>query len=282
MRISAVALAAWAGFVASAQAGESAPTRFQFTDLDLRDPHLFVEFLGCRDFTDAALLEFSVNGSLQDTIQTDGDGDGYLDVAYLLQFTPLNQAAATNPLTVGSAQCTAPLAGTTCGPLTGAQASTATLDDAMTCLEPIVGTVRPYTPPVTNPGAPCFVSSPFTLTLNLLGAPLLLVDAQVAATFVGDPAGSLANGLVRGFLSEAVAANTVLPPSLPLIGGETLASLLPGYDGPGEGDQNCAAHDDRDVHNAVVGWWFYFNFPAQLIANLPDSVFADGFEDSGE
>src|SRR5688572_21494438 len=46
---------------------------FRLTDLDLRDPHLYVEFLGCRDVTDTQLVGFSVNNELQTAIQTDGD-----------------------------------------------------------------------------------------------------------------------------------------------------------------------------------------------------------------
>jgi hypothetical protein len=145
----------------------------------------------------------------------------------------------------------------------------------MTCLAPVTGTARPYAPAISNPAAPCFVSSTFTMYLDLFGAPLLLTDAQVAATFVGNPATSLSNGLVRGFIPEQVAAATIIPASVPAIGGKSLAALLPGYDGQ---DANCAGHDDRDVHNDVVGWWFYFNFPAEQIANLPENLFEDGFE----
>jgi len=72
------------------------PAGFRFADLDLRDPHLFVDAFGCRDITDTPLLGFSVNGTLQTRIQTDGDGDGSLDLSYLVEFLPLDTSQASN------------------------------------------------------------------------------------------------------------------------------------------------------------------------------------------
>jgi hypothetical protein len=59
-----------------------------------------------------------------------------------------------------------------------------------------------------------------------------------------------------GFISETDANNTMIPNSFPLVGGMPLSALLPG------GSNNCAAHNDKDVNNGVMGWWFYLNFPA--------------------
>jgi hypothetical protein len=119
---------------------------------------------------------------------------------------------------------------------------------------------------------PCFASSEITLTIDLAGIPLTLVDAQIGATFADDPATALTNGLIRGFISEAQADNTIVPVSLPLIGGKSLSAILPG------GDGNCAAVSDMDLNGDEPGWWFYFNFPAQRVEALPDDFFADGFE----
>ena len=77
-----------------------------------------------------------------------------------------------------------------------------------------------------------------------------------AATYVGDPATAETNGLIRGFISEADADATIIPASLPVVGGEPLSKLLPG------GKENPAGHDDRDVREAVTGWWVYLNFTA--------------------
>jgi hypothetical protein len=51
------------------------------------------------------------------------------------------------------------------------------------------------------------------------GIPIPLQDVQVGATYVGNPATQLTNGLMRGFISETDADNTILPASLPLVGG---------------------------------------------------------------
>jgi hypothetical protein len=233
---------------------------FRMSDLDLRDPHVFVSFLGCRDVTDSPLVGFSVNGDLQTSIQTDGEMDGFLDLSFLPIFSPLDQSVpGSGTFTFGQAECTAPPAGTMCTDSGLPQATIGYTNMGAQCLTFLPGTVRPYTPAITSTGAPCFVSTPFTFTLDLGGIPVTLKDAEVAATYVGDPAATLANGLVRGFISETDADNTIIPASFPLVGGQRLSALLPG------GTDNCASHDDRDLHNAEFGWWFYLNFPAYAV-----------------
>src|SRR5262249_4310649 len=171
------------------------PSAYRMSDLDLRDPHVFVSFLGCRDVTDTALAGFSVNGSLQTNIQTDGNAEGLLDLSPTLVFRPLSQAnGAMNVLDVYFANCTAPLASTSCRPGTQAPiAVTATVQATGTCLAPFPGTTHPYVPPVTSTSGPCFSSNAATITINLGGIPITLHDARVAGTFVGNPATSLTN-----------------------------------------------------------------------------------------
>jgi hypothetical protein len=258
---------------ASAAPGGTATTRFLLSDLDLRDPHFFVNAIVCRDVTDTPLLGFSVNGQLQAQIQGDADGDGFLDLSNVIEFLPLDQAAASNPSQIGAAVCTAPLAGTQCGDLLDPTPATATLAGTGTCLGTLAGTTRPYTPAITAASAACFASSTISVTLDLAGVPVTLRDAQYAATFSDSPATALGNGLLRGFISEADANLIILPATLPLIGGQTLASLLPG------GTGNCAAFSDKDINLGVVGWWFYLNFPAVRIADGAGGLFGDGFED---
>lgn len=258
-------------------ADAAAQTAFRFSDLDLRDPHVHVSFIGCRDVTDTALAGYAINGELQTLIQTDGSQppDGLLDLSYLVEFLPLDQGQATNLIDSGSANCTAPMTGTSCGPLTpSGTAGDATLQAAAPCLVPIPGTTRPYAPAITSTSAPCFASPTGTLSLDLGGIPVPLRDAQIAATFIGNPASNLVNGLVRGFISEADANAIIVPPTLPLIGGQPLSSLLPG------GSGNCAAHSDKDVNAGVQGWWFYLNFPAARVTLVDPFAngFADGFE----
>jgi hypothetical protein len=260
-------------------ADAQAQTAFRISDMDLRDPHVFVNFIGCRDVTDTPLVGYSINGQLQTLIQSDGSQppDGLLDLSYVIEFLPLDQALATNLVDTLSPQCSAPLAGTTCGPPATplGLAGDAVLASAGQCLAPGVGTTRPYAPAITIPGGPCFGSPAGAVTLDLGGIPLTLRDAQLAATFVGNPASNLVNGLLRGFISEADANATILPAVLPLIGGQPLSALLPG------GTNNCAAFDDRDVNGGVQGWWFYLNFTAPQVVLLGDPFangFADGFE----
>lgn len=80
-----------------------ASTAFRLTDLDLRDPHIFVNFLGCRDVTDTQLVGYSFNSDTQTRIQTDGDSDGFLDLSHLIVFDPLDQSGAGGAMRFGRA-----------------------------------------------------------------------------------------------------------------------------------------------------------------------------------
>ncbi len=88
----------------------------------------------------------------------------------------------------------------------------------------------------------------------------MLEDAQYAASLTGNPATALASGLMRGFVSEAVANATLI--ANPLSPGQTftLASLLPG------GTGNCSTRNDKDTYLGVSGWWFYLNFTAAAVS----------------
>ncbi|HEX7700208.1 MAG TPA: DUF4215 domain-containing protein, partial [Kofleriaceae bacterium] len=240
------------------------PTAYRFTDMDVRDPHVWVSFLGCRDVTDTQLVGFSVNNEIQKSIQTDTDmpPDGMLNLSPTVVFRPLTQTnGATTALDFYFANCTAPMASTSCHPGAMAPASvTATIASAGTCMQAIAGTTRPYSPSITNATGPCYSSSTTTVTVTLAGIPITLKDARVAATFVGAPATSTVNGLLMGFISETDANATILPASLPLVGGQPLSSLLAG----GTGACNSGG-DDRDLDNGVRGWWFYLNFTAARV-----------------
>ncbi len=263
MAVSArVAFAFAALSVLSPISSQAAVTALRMTDLDLRDPHIFFDLLGCRDVTDVLLFGFSVNNEIQTNITTDGDADGNLDLSYLILFDPLDQGGAGGTLRFGTADCTAPMASTSCVP-DGSPLTTAGYSNqgAGICLSPITGTTRPYTPAVTSSSAPCFVTGQTTIALDLGGIPITLRNAQIGATYVGNPAANLVNGLVRGFISETDANNTIIPASFPQVGGQPLSSLLPG----GVGNCRSATASDKDVHESVVGWWFYFNFTAAQV-----------------
>ena len=242
------------------------PSAFRFNDLDLRDPHVTVSVFGCNDVTDNGLFGFAVNSELQTNIQTDGDMDGALDLSPTLVFRPLTQTnAATTPLQLYFADCTAPMSSTSCAAGTQAPISvTATNSTTMTCLSPIANTTRPYTPAITNTTMPCFSSGATTVSFDLSGIPITLTSARIAATYSGTPATQLLNGLLIGFISEADANATIIPSSFPIVGGKPLSLLLPGGDPPGS-DKNCSSYSDKDTNNGVVGWWFYLNFRATRV-----------------
>jgi len=244
---------------------------FRITDLDLRDPHMYVNFLGCRDFTDTAVGGFSFNGNLQTSIQTDSEPDGQLDTSLLLVFDPLDPAAALGPMRFGPSTCTAPLNGTLCGPnpTETLQSMTALNASSGSCLGVLAGTtVHFYSPAVTTATSPCFSSDEHTLTLNLIGIPFTLRNARIAATYSPSPTSTLVNGLIRGFLTQTDADNTIIPSTSPLIGGMALSGLFPGGDPPGANNTNCAAWSDRDLgpDGVTQGWWMYFNFTATAVA----------------
>ncbi len=252
-------LSAW-----SAAAGV-APLVFRFSDLDLRDPHLFAPIVIvvplCLDFTDDPIVDFSFNGSLQDQITGDEDADGFLDLSSLLLFRPFDEQASGERVDFDAGMCTAPVETSVCAsdPMADPLAAAYDALAAGTCLETLPGTTSGYAPVVGEPAAPCFVTVAETVPFQLGDLTVTLEDVQIAAAFAGDPVTAFDSGLIRGFLSEADADALLLPVDLPVVGGQPLSVLLPG------GTGSCAAGDDRDMNGGVSGWWFYFNFTAERV-----------------
>lgn len=247
-----------------------AKTAFRITDADLRDPHVYMSvIIGCADVTDNVVFGYGVNGELQTSIQTDGDSDGHLDLNMLLVFDALDPLSPGGALTFGNAICSAPMAGTSCEPDSFAITYSLTYQNGSVapCLAPIAGTTYgPYAPEIISATAPCFVTDEATMSLPFFpGIATTFTHVQVAATYIGTPTSSLVNGLIRGFLSEADANATIIPPTFPLVGGQAFSSILPGGDPPGPNNTNCAAHSDKDTVDGVVGWWFYWNFTAVVV-----------------
>lgn len=236
------------------------PTAFRMNDLDLRDPHAFTRVFFCADITS------TLNTEIQNAIRGDDDGDGFLDLSYLLVFRPLAQTAMGGTMEVRDGDCRTSTSCVGVSPVL-ATASYRNLTTG-TCLDTRPGgtsVVRPYTPAVATPAAPCFVSDPVELTVTISGIAIRLREAQVAGTYSGSPATALSNGLLRGFITEADAAATVLPADLPAVGGMSLAAVLRG--GPG----NCASGSDQDRHPTHgVGWWFFLNFPAGVVTTYSE------------
>ncbi len=237
------------------------PEAFRATALQLRDPHVFVNLAPlCWDFTDTPipLTDISFNGNLADLIEGDSDGDGLLDLSLLLLFRPLDVLAVAQRLDFQDGACSFPAATTTCQVTAGSVPAILGYDGLAsgTCSPTLGGTTGGYSPPVPTVGAPCFASLAESLAIDLLGVTVELQEAQLAGTFVGDPVSDLGPGLLRGFLTESDADALLLPAELPIIGGQPLSVLLPG------GSGNCAAGDDRDELDGVMGWWFYLEMQA--------------------
>ncbi|HEY4242018.1 MAG TPA: DUF4215 domain-containing protein [Kofleriaceae bacterium] len=236
---------------------EAVADAYRFTSLALKDPHIWVNFLGCTDFTDTGIAGYSVNTELSNAITMDADGDGDYDLSPTLVFRPLNQGnTLTSPLDVDFADCT-----TNTPPVCMADAAnpsistTGTSHSTGTCLAPLAGTTDPaHATAVTSTSGPCFVSGTNTITLTLSGVNITLHDAQVAATYTGSPATGMTHGLLMGFLTKTDADAATLPASLPLIGGMPFSSVLAGGTGA------CPTWSDLDTDNGVQGWWFYLNF----------------------
>lgn len=251
---------------------------FRLSDLDLREPHLYVNvpIAGCFDFTDQDFpfgLGQSFNGQLQAAITGDSEPDGLLDSSFLLEFRPFDEAAAALRLDIGNGLCTAPMSGSTCAPDPATVPQTALYEGlaAGSCLAALDGTTHPpYAPEVANVAAPCFVSVPRRVVFDLNGVALPLTDLQIAGDWAATQVTGFAIGLMRGYLSEAEATTVLLPAALPIVGGQPITVLLPG------GAGNCAGHDDRDTLLGISGWWFYFNFPADAVLWSADALAAAG------
>lgn len=247
---------------------EGSGVAFRLSDLDLMDPHVYIQAFGCRDITNGNVpfnLSPPINGLIQNAITLDEDGDGELDLSFVIIMNPLDQTnGGTGSITVAEADCTAPMSTTTCTVDSSSgtfQTGSYTTDTSSDCLDALPNTSRPYTPAIDVSAPPCFASTTLDLTINVGGILVPLTDVQVGATYVGNPATSLASGLLRGFISEDDADSILLPSDLPLVGGDPLSSVLPG------GTGCCAAHDDRDTgpDGTTIGWWFYLNFPADVV-----------------
>lgn len=244
------------------------PSVFRFNDLDLRDPHVYTTIpglpvFGCLDFTDDEFpfgLAPSFNQQLFTAIQTDGNQDGLLDLSLFFALRPFLWPAAGR-LDEGRGACDSsapfncdwarPPVPTTVGYVS---------QHLGLCLGQIPGTTSGYDPAVPEIDHDCFVGAARTVTLEVGGISVPLVEAQTAANFLRVPPLPILwaePGLMRGFLTETAANTILIPADIPIVGGRPLSSLLAG------GAGSCALGDDRDSHLGQSGWWFYFELKAQ-------------------
>jgi hypothetical protein len=237
---------------------------FRIDSVNLRDPHVFAL---CIDVTDPNLTGLSANQQIAALLNADGDMDGFLDFNMLALFRPLRQPPlAGTTLDIVTADCTAPAGSETCSPDLSTPQSTAYANQGSgVCLTPLAGTSGPnntgsYTPAISTPAAPCFNTTPVTISLPFGIFNIPLQNVRAGATYVGGPANSLINGLLSGFLSETDANSILIPMSVPLIGGQAVSSLLPGGTGA------CAPHTAKDTGPlGQPGWYFYLNFTAHRV-----------------
>ena len=261
-------------------------TTFRFTDMDIEDPHLFANILGCNDVTDSVFGIDGVNPLLQTNIQTDGDdpADGMLDLSLVQVFAPLSQAAGTtSPTRVTFPDCTTPFSAPACT-LPAAGDRTMTVDatamgGGAVCLGTVPMTTRYTFPLPTAPtGGTCYVASAGTITIDLDGILITLNDASIGGEFFGTPATEIRDGLIRGFISYADAAATIIPEGttdIDAIDGSPLSSLLrttsTGGTTPGACGSSMRASDlDVGVDGTTPGWWFYLSFRASPPASYTE------------
>ncbi|MCA9717944.1 MAG: hypothetical protein H6713_17725 [Myxococcales bacterium] len=221
-------------------------TALRWNSMKIEDPHFFA--LGCNlDITDM------VNTMLMDAVTMDGDDppDGSLDLNFVMLFPdPLDVGDAGGDMDLAVADtCLVPLAAPICSLGAGQTNPSAYTNDGSGCLAPD-GNHLSYglsTDPV--PG-PCFTSDTIaSLDISLGDFVLPLRDVEISATYDGDPVAGAVNGIMRGFLTETDAENTTLPDDLPVVGGNSIASLV------------CKPND-KDDNNGEPGWWFYVTFTA--------------------
>jgi hypothetical protein len=244
---------------------------YRMTDLDLRDPHVFVSvsIIGCTDVTDGTPLgaSQSFNGQTAAQISGDGDGDGLYDLSLLLAFERLNPMGAPGEFRFAPGSCTVGAESTCALPANPAIGTSTPYGNgaAGTCLQALPETMRPYSPAIASPAAPCWVNAASSVILHAGGVVFTLRDTQFAAAYVGDPPSAMVNGLVRGFLTVADADAYIFPFGTPLVGGEPLSSVLRG--GAGNCSQPAPQLGDRDVglDGTTPGWWIYFNFSASRV-----------------
>lgn len=261
---------------------------FLITELAVKDPHVFVSLplFGCTDVTNVVPLSpgNSFNEIVAEDLVTDDNNDGFLDLAPIIVFLDPESVTTSvgadaggfeiDPTDPGGeaafhfASCSYPRETTACTRDLDVTVDYAEYTNGIsgTCLVPLPGTTSGYSPPIVTPGAPCFVSDPFPMLLLFSGLPVPLEGTQVAATY--DAPFELLDGLIRGFLSEAAADSVTFDPSIPMVGGQTLASVLPG------GSGSCAGHDDLDVgpDGETPGWWVYLNFRAVNVSLVSTSA----------
>jgi hypothetical protein len=228
-----------AGLVAAGSAWAQTSRAFRVNTLEVVDPHVFIDPFGsnsCSDITNPpGLLGINVNGLVSDfltdcTPVAEGSAEPCVSEFNLVTvFEPYDQTAGEggaleectfdgNPCTmrVGLVDaCTRDGETVTCdGAFESDNLTTYSNAGIGTeCLAGLPMTTGPnnvgnYTPGVVPVAGPCAATGAFDLTLNLGTDFVITIPLQgleLAATYDGDPADGLINGLARGFVPESAA-----------------------------------------------------------------------------
>ena len=234
----------------------AAASVFRITELFLRDPHIFVTAV---DVTDTPVLGMSINRTaIPSQLTMDKDGDGQFDQSTLLLIKPFDPRVPQGTLRAVDGRC--PVGGGPCTSVPEALDAMWDVDNHLqgSCLTPISGTTGDYRTPITLPQPPCFVTgSGVDLTMNFGGTPLDITAVQVSATYQATPQ-QLLNGLLFGYVTDAVAMRAILPSDVgPPAAGTPLANYIRATD-----------KDSAESPNGQSGFWIYFNFVARPVGYL--------------
>jgi hypothetical protein len=248
-----------------------APALYRISSIKVRDPHFIAPIsppFFCPDFTDNDLAGqpgTAVNTQLQAALDDDSEPNGFLDSAALLIFQNFALTNTVRRLDDAAGECTAPAASSQCRVPTLSTASTYITQAAGdACFEPIPGTFGSYNPAIGSIAAPCWLGAPQqSLSFNLVGGTVQLQNVRRAGVALANGPG--ARVLVRGFLRESDANLILLPPTIPLFGGQPITILLKG------GAGNACPGSDKDILDGVPGWWFYLEQTLTPAPTLPSA-----------
>lgn len=279
-----------AGDGCNAECKLETPTAFRADTLALISPRIVVDvpIAGCKDLTQDGVSVFgtdvdSINTGLMAGVSVP-DASGHYSSNLVQVFRPLDPAAATTLLDVDGLGIDGCAAGSPIScmldALANVQHTVAHDSTSGSCLSPMAalvnahassGSVSPYSPSANAPAGPCYVSEETIYPVDVSGTSIPLSHAQIAAQFAGgSPASGLVNGVIAGFLTEAQAQTTLLPASLPSVGGMPLYAVLQAGGAPGSACNvdGGAAEDDRDPdpdNPSLQGFWFFINFTATVV-----------------
>lgn len=243
-------------------------TVFRITNAQITAPHLYFSapFLGCNDVTNSGVagqLPDGVNGMLSDALTDPSDEDPDLfNMSITLLARPLTQISqAVFDAELRLPKCDLDYDTCTDDPDQPIVFTTATNRGSGACFPPSAYEGSPNYGGQNNPTGPCFKSEPTDVSLSIADIELDLVEASVAAKYVGDPAGKLAEGILIGFLPKSVADNAFIEIDAPIVGGTfAISHFLKGGGG-------CGGGDDSETFNGEKGWWMYLNFEAEVVDN---------------